>query len=357
MDLLAPLYLLKPIIMKKSIRLCLTDTHVNNNNLDLQESIWLQAIEVCKSKNINVIHHLGDFVTNRKAQSLAVLEHLMWIKSLLLENNISLIGITGNHDRTNLESVFAYPNIFNDKNFKIVEESYQEVVGDIEFTFLSYFPETGSYKERFNKIRVDDTKFTVLHTHIGISGGLSHKNATINKEVPSDMFGDFDLVTSGHYHNRNKVDNDVNTDIWYIGSAYAANYGEDNDKGFTIIYDDGSIEFHQTDFPKYETISVDVTEVDGKWLSSTKKSIAASGSNVRVIVTGDESELKKVKKQKFSDIGVKKLQLSVDTVDVLDVKSSTTFVSLNKETAIKEYKKFCVKQELDPDFGLEYLEN
>ena len=270
------------------------------------------------------------------------------------KNNIGLVGITGNHDRTNLESVFAYPNIFNDENFRIVEESYQEVVGDIEFSFLSYFPETGSYKERFNNIKVSKTKFTILHTHIGISGGLSHKNATINKEVPSDMFGDFDLVTSGHYHNFNKVENSVGTDIYYIGSAYAANYGEDNDKGFTIIYDDGSIEFHQTDFPRYETISVDISDVDGKWLSSTKKHISETGSNIRVIVTGDESELKKIKKQKFSDIGVKKLKLDTDSVG-LEANKNRAFVSLDKDTVRKEYKKFCVSQEIDPDFGTSYL--
>ena len=75
---------------------------------------------------------------------------------------------------------------------------------------------------------------------------------------------------------------------------------------------------------------------------------------MRVIVTGDESELKKVKKQKFSDIGVKKLQLSVDSVG-LEVAKCTDFVSLDKEAVIKGYKKFCINQEIDPEFGLEYL--
>ena len=190
--------------------------------------------------------------------------------------------------------------------------------------------------------------------HQGINGGLSHKNATVNKELPTGMFEAFDTVLVGHYHNRNLVEHDGDNDIWYTGSTYAANYGEDNDKGFTIIYDDGSIEFHQTDFPRYETLSVDITEIDGKWLSTTKKHIASSGANIRVIVTGDESELKKVKKQKFSDIGVKKLQLNVDSVG-LEAKVSRSFVSLDKETVLKEYSKFCVSQEIDPDFGISYL--
>ena len=340
--------------MKKPIVLHLTDTHAHNNNLELQESIWHQAVATCKQLKIKTLVHGGDWVTNRKAQSLAVLEHLVWIKELIRVNDIELIGITGNHDKADQESVFAYPNILYEESFEIVDEIYQSTIKGVEFTFMSYFPETGSFKERFKQISVDKTKPSVGIFHQGLNGGLSHHTSTNNKELPTGLFKDFDRILIGHFHNRHNVVHDGEVDIWYTGSAYAANYGEDNDKGFTIIYDDGTIDFHQTDFPRYETISVDIAEVDGKWLSSTKKSIAASGSNVRVIVTGDESELKKVKKQKFSDIGVKKLQLSVDSVG-LEVAKCTDFVSLDKEAVIKGYKKFCINQEIDPEFGLEYL--
>ena len=343
--------------MKKAIALHLTDTHANNNNLDLQESIWLQATRVCKELKIKHICHGGDWVTSRKAQSLAVLEHMVWIKDLLKKNNIDLIGITGNHDKTNQESVFAYPNLLDEECFSIIEESYcMNISAKVDIYFISYFPELGSFKERFENIRImDPKKKSILVCHQGINGGLSHKNATINKELPTGMFDAFDTVLVGHYHNRNLVEHDGDNDIWYTGSTYAANYGEDNDKGFTIIYDDGSIEFHQTDFPRYETISVDVTEIDGKWLSTTKKHIASTGTNVRVIVTGDESELKKVKKQKFSDIGVKKLQLNIDSVGLIDPRGSATYVSLDKETVRREYSKFCVSQEIDSYFGISYL--
>ena len=346
---------------RKPITLCLTDTHASDNNLNLQESIWAQAVELCKKLKIKRIRHLGDFVHTRKSQSLAVLKHLLWIRSYLKDEGIDFLGITGNHDRTNLESSFSYPTLLGDKGFDIVDIFKVEIIGNIRISHLSYFPEEGSYKEKLLSLiatleKDSDKYFDILHTHIGISGGLSHKNATINKEIPIQCFEFFDRVNSGHYHNANELENDFGTSINYIGSSHATNYGEDNNKGFTIIYDDGSIEFINSEFPKFETIDVDVSEISGKWLSNTKKHIASSGNNVRLIVSGDESDLKKLKKQKFSDIGIKKVIRKNDNVSIESVDDTVAFVSLDKKAALKEYRKFCINQEIDPSFGLGYLE-
>jgi exonuclease SbcD len=342
---------------RKAVALGLTDTHAHDNNLALQESIWKQAISICEEKDIKKIYHFGDWVTARKAQSLEVLEHLSWIKDTIFDNDLSLIGISGNHDKTNQESIFAYPNLLKDEGFHVVEYGYQDNISDnISVWFLPYFPEKGTYKDRVEamKKQLDPNKTNVLITHVGINGGLAHENATVNKEVPADLFIGFDIVLVGHYHNRNKIDfNEV--DIHYVGSPFAANFGEDNEKGFTIIYDDGSIEFINANFPRYETIEIEVEAIDGKWLSQTKKHIKESGSNVRVIVSGDESELKKIKKQKFSDIGVRKLKLNSESVAIRNEDNKVVFVNLDKKTVIKEYKKFSVNQEIDSELGLEYL--
>lgn len=344
--------------MRKPYALTLTDTHATPNNLKLQESIWKQAVRYCLDNKIPTIYHMGDWVTARKAQSLEVLKHLDWVKKLLYENGIVLIGISGNHDKSNQESIFAYPNIYgNDIDFRIVEERYDEQLSDsVHIHLLPYFPETGSYNDKLEdaKKRVVKGKKNILLTHAGVNGGLAHENATVNKEIPADAFVGFDMVLIGHYHNRNKIDFDL-VDIWYTGSAFASNYGEDNEKGFTIIYDDGSIEFVNSEFPKFETIEVEVDKVDGKWLSETKKHISDTGNNVRVVVTGDESELKSISKQKFSNIGVKKLKLNTENISVRNDRNEVVFVNLDKATVKKEYKKFCVNNEIDHDFGFEYL--
>jgi len=341
--------------MKKPIALFLTDTHATPNNIELQEDIWYQAIHISKTKGIDTIYHGGDWVTARKAQTLEVLKHLDWIKELVCDcNDMGLIGISGNHDKTFQESQYAYPNILSDENFFIADEHYVREYDNINIHFMPYFTETGSYKDRIDDIRVDGDKKSILITHISVNGGLAHENATANKEVPADLFDSFDKVLIGHFHNRNKVDY-KKTDIWYTGSAFASNYGEDNEKGFTIIYDDGSIEFINSEFPKYETISIEADKVDGNWLSETKRHIKETENNVRLIISGDESELKSIQKKKFSDIGIKKLQLNSESVAIRNKDNEVVFVNLDKDTVKKEYKRFCVNQEIDSELGLEYL--
>lgn len=345
--------------MRKPIGIGLADTHAHDNNLKLQVSIWKQAVELAKKLDVEYLFHLGDWVVERKAQSLGVLGHLDEMKAYVLANDLKLIGISGNHDKTNQESIFAYPNLYGGTGFDIIEDFHEEIISDnLSVWFLPYFPEMGTYPEKVEEIKrlMDKDKKNILITHIGVNGGLAHESATINKEVSAGLFEGFYSVQIGHYHNRNLVEHDGTAIIWYVGSTHAANYGEDNEKGFTIFYDDGSIEFHNAEFPKFETIKIDVEEVDGKWLSETKKYIKETGINVRVIVTGDESELKKIKKQKFSDIGVKKLKLNAESVAIRNEDDRVVFVSLDKKAAIKEYKKFCVNNEIDPSLGLEYLD-
>jgi exonuclease SbcD len=345
--------------MRKPIGIGLADTHAHDNNLKLQVSIWKQAVELAKKLDVDKLFHLGDWVVERKAQSLGVLEHLEEMKEYVKYHNLELIGISGNHDKTNQESIFAYPNLYGGSGFHIVEDFHEEIISeDLSVWFLPYFPEMGTYPDKVEMIKkmMNKDKRNILITHIGVNGGLAHESATINKEVSAGLFEGFYSVQIGHFHNRNLVEHDGTAIIWYVGSTHAANYGEDNEKGFTIFYDDGSIEFHNAEFPKFETIKVDVEEVDGKWLSETKKYIKETGINVRVIVTGDESELKKIKKQKFSDIGVKKLKLNAESVAIRGEDNKVVFVSLDKKAVKKLYKKFSVNNEIDPSFGLEYLD-
>jgi len=344
---------------RKPIAICITDTHAHSNNIEIQENIWNQLFVLAKERGIKRVFHLGDMVHARKAQPLNVLKHLNWIKENIKDRSLDFTGICGNHDKVSLESLFAYPTLYDSDGFNVVEETQELQINDgLSIWFMSYFPETTTAPKILSEmsLRVKKSKKNILCAHQGISGGLSHENATINKELPAESFKAFDLSLLGHYHNANVVEHNGSHEIRYIGSSHATNYGEDNNKGFTIIYDDGSIESINSEFPKFETIDIEVSEISGKWLSNTKKHIASSGNNVRLIVSGDESDLKKLKKQKFSDIGIKKVIRKNDNVSIESVDDKVAFVSLDKKDALKEYRKFCINQEIDPSFGLGYLE-
>ena len=87
-----------------------------------------KLIDRVNKLDVKKILHGGDFVTARKAQSLEVLEHLVWVKNTVINSGLSLIGIAGNHDKTDQESVFSYPKLLNDERFKIVDDYLNEKV-------------------------------------------------------------------------------------------------------------------------------------------------------------------------------------------------------------------------------------
>src|ERR1017187_7748425 len=98
--------------MKQPIFLVMADTHAKTENIEEVYSIFEQAISLAKKKGIKRIIHLGDFLNNRSSQTLQVLLHFKKVLNLFSENNIELIGISGNHDRPDNNSEDAYVSIF-----------------------------------------------------------------------------------------------------------------------------------------------------------------------------------------------------------------------------------------------------
>lgn len=110
---------------------------------------------------------------------------------------------------------------------------------------MAYFPEDGSFTERLqeiidNELSISHTRQNILYIHEGINGALSQPS---DKELPAKIFEPFDKILVGHYHNRTKI---KNTNIEYIGSSRQHNFGEDEEKGYTILYSDGSHKFVKT---------------------------------------------------------------------------------------------------------------
>ena len=67
-------------------------------------------------------------------------------------------------------------------------------------------------------------------------------------------------IISGHYHRRETIPlPDGSTIASFIGSPYTLTFGEANDpeKGFQILYDDGSLEFVPTNLRKHVIIEYD----------------------------------------------------------------------------------------------------
>jgi exonuclease SbcD len=343
---------------KHPIALVLTDSHLHKDNIADVEDIWEQAITICKQHNINRIFHGGDLVTARQAQPLSVLESILRTRERLAEEKIITDLIEGNHDKTYLEAESGYSSIFATDMFRVHGSSYTiQMSKKVSISMLPYFPEMGTYTERLMTLidSLDKSNYNILITHIGINGGLAHESVSTNKEIPAECFAGVDKVLVGHYHNRCQVE--AENEIWFVGSTHPQNFGEDNEKGFTLIYSDGSHEYIKARFTEYRTITVDAEQVNTKFIKDLKKDITSSKDKVRLQIVGDESKLKTIDKAALTEAGVSKLKLKDSSVKLEGKQQEESFVSFTKQEILKEYKAFSLSSEIDPSLGLEYLQD
>lgn len=337
--------------MKKPIALVLTDTHLKPDNISLVEDIFNQAISKCKELNINTILHGGDWFNSRTGQPLSVLKATQRIIDKLKSNKITVGIIGGNHDKTDYDSEESFIDVFGSTAFIVTQDYLNVHFGTINVHFLPFFKESGSYMQRLQDIKINKEETNILITHVAINGVKNNDHSVVSEAIPSSAFNKFDKVLVGHYHNQQQFDN-----IYYIGSAYQANYGEDENKGFTLLYDDGSIEFIQSKFPKYINYEIDVQDLTSKEIVQLQEERKKSGDNIKIKIKGDEAKVKSFDTSLLTQAGITyELKSNAITKPLSDEEMSTN-ITHDKKTITDAFGKFCKDNKIkDNKYGLEKL--
>ena len=342
--------------MKKPIAVLITDTHITDHNIDLVKSSFKQLVDTCKKIDCSTVFHLGDWFTTRTGQSQNVLLASKEILDFLVHKKIELTIIPGNHDKLNYVSELSYLHLFHfvDKigNYLHKEQENKKIV----FHFIPFFSDSEYKKRLLEAYQTIKTVYNltnkkhVLFTHIGIEGMLNNDKIKIESELKKDLFSVFDAVFVGHYH-----DFQAKGNITYIGSDKASNFGENNDKGCAIVYDDLSFECITFDFPHYDTYYIDIEELTQNKINALKKEKESNNSNIRVIITGNETKIQNFNKNILLDLGINCVkQLNNEKIDILD--KTDNFQIFDKSVIISEFNEFCKKNKLNYDFGKKYLD-
>lgn len=218
-----------------------SDTHmgIKNSNLfwlELTYKLFEEITDYCLKNNIKNIIHLGDWFHTRYSINVLSINCSYKIMNLLERNGIHLYIIKGNHDQ-------YYKNKPKPHSLMIFEKFKKVTIVDepMEIDESILCP--------WGMIPTNtDKKFLLGHYEInGIVTNASGYEMTTSKLSITD-FKQFEKVYSGHFHTVSS-----NSNIEYIGSAFAMDMNDINSERGYYHYDNGHIkEFIEfTTAPKF----------------------------------------------------------------------------------------------------------
>jgi exonuclease SbcD len=332
---------------KLPLAIWITDIHLSLKTMKTVKYIFEQVQEICLQMEHPTLILGGDIFDSRSGQPQEVLTCFSEILQNLEQKGIKTLCIPGNHDRVDYTKEDSYLDAYSGWNeFILIKDYFSINVSEhnLRFHFIPYFDEKltyGSYLAQAGN-NLDLTKKNILFTHIAISGVKNNDGSKIENNLTRDSFKHFHRVVVGHYHNRQVFDN-----ILYTGSAYQNNHGEDIQKGCSVVYSDGSIEFLKLDFPEYRTQKFTLNE----FMSMDESDfIVDQDINLRLKIQGkpDFEQSKKIQKLEARGIKIECEYEVVTQLGVEDVKSNFT------DKDIEDYfEEWCVLEGIqDKQFGL-----
>ena len=338
--------------------LLLNDIHISKDNIPAFIANWQEAIDICRKMDVKEIAIGGDLFFSRAAQTLDVLLAVHDALLTAAEHGIHVTITEGNHDKVSQENERGYCHVFDQHpNVLVCDEYVSLPIGDdcrFVLHMMGYFPEDGSFCTRLDRLKeeaLDPKRLNFLYIHEGINGALAQPN---DKELPAKIFEEFDKVFVGHYHNRTIIDK---TRIEYIGSSRQHNFGEDEDKGYTVIYTDGTHEFIKNKAnTRYRVIDVTAERVGLRLMDELREIDADGRYKVKVRVHAPQAAMKSVDKTALLDAGATKVELIADDEEFSAASSSSLFEKFDSHRIKEIYEEFCREKQIDDvAIGLEYL--
>lgn len=333
---------------KQPIAAMLTDLHLKDDNWPTILNVFAQTMNFCDDNGIKQIICLGDIFHSRKAQSLFMLTTFEGILNELHKEQFKMISIVGNHDKTDYRSKESFLAPFKHHPALTLFEEYHTLeIAGLDLHFLSYFDED-IYLQYLEKNKGLVSKNSVLLTHIGVDGAKMNNGTEISSSITPKVFSKYKQVYIGHYHDGQQL----GKNIQYTGASLQHNYGEGGQKGVQVLYNDGTIDLVELDFPKFLTYQVavkDLTNDDLKQLAEEKQN---SNDFIRVQLIGEERDLKAFNVQSLMQVGVD-VQIKQEDIEVTELQNRIE--PFNADTLKEQFIAFCEENSLDLAQGMEYF--
>lgn len=214
----------------------INDTHFgirNDSPLFLENALLFfeeQFFPYLKEHGIKTVLHLGDFMDRRKYVNFNTLAKVRTrIVDRFKTEGIDLHIILGNHDTyfKNTNEINSLKELFAD-SFNVIEEPTILNLGGLDIAMIPWINSSNSeaYMDFIKTCKAD-----ILCGHLELFGYYAIRGVKHESGMRDDVFKRFEMVLSGHFHNRQS-----NGNIHYLGTQYQLTFNDLNDvKGFHIL--------------------------------------------------------------------------------------------------------------------------
>lgn len=343
---------------RKVIAIISTDWHLQQSNTSIIEDLVKQQIDLSKEEDCTTLLCLGDVFDSRVSQREEVLNAFTDILDMVHANGMLLGCIPGNHDKTDYKSDRSFLDPFYYHPGLVLHriEGLVSIQG-LPVAFIPFY-DTDIWLERYELIEQDvlDKNFKegtpiVLMSHIALNGSVNNDGSKVVSSITPGMLSEtFTHVYLGHYHNTQEVA----PGIVHLSSIRQNNFGEDNVKGFWVLYNDGEIEFRKSKFTEYKVVKVDLDKTSKFDLVKLAGEIDISNAKVKIEFSGSESKLKSLNEDIFAEKGVivKKKRKDLDVIDPEIENIPSTLTGSDMKTM---FEKFCEEKGYDVEKGYKFL--
>lgn len=337
--------------MKKPIAIISTDKHLQESNAVELFDLAEQEIALAIDNGVNTVIWLGDIFDSRLSQRQDLLNCLSQMLELYNEAGVMVICIPGNHDKTDYTSDDSFLSSYKyHPGFILYETPTRTMIGGVEMSFVPFYSQD-VWLEKFKELKAPTMKNSILFSHIAVQGSINNDGKIVVNNIPLKLFSSYKKVFLGHYHNAQQP----GANVFHLPSTRQNNFGEDEEKGFTVLYDDTSFDFVKAHFIPYREIKVDVLTTPKEEIIKLSKT-DTNGANIRITLVGDQQAIKSVNKKLFTDNGMS-VKTKYTDVEVTESEESEIVQELSGTDILDKFKDFCKEKNYDFEQGYELLKD
>ena len=333
--------------MKNPAFVLYTDVHLKKEN---QEAVLISIrhmIKYCLENNIKEVVFGGDLFHSRSNQSEDLLQTADKILNLINDAGLKNTAISGNHDKQSYFSYTSFLDIYRyHPNLTLITRPTKKNIAGIDVTFIPFFDDS-ILVPMLEEAEGGD----MLISHFEMKGSSHLGKVSEKSSITRKTLKKWSKTYLGHYHNTNEI----TPNIVHLPSLRQNDFGEDSNKGFSVIYDDLSYEIIRGEFKAFTKITLDIDVLTSKEIKELIKTHENSSDTIRFELVGDESKVKALDKTQFKDTGIDIKAKYSKPKPSENTDPPKLIKKFDKGSVIRSFEEFCKEKEFDLPTGLIYL--